>query len=106
MDIEVEFEGSRTTFKLKERDGAVRPSVKPDKSDNSKNKIALIQQGGLKAPPKEVEIPKVASKTFREMKVNVAPFFSLSTDEFFFAVRIFEENQTLTCIRINGDLCF
>jgi len=100
MDIEVEFEGTRTTFKISENPGA---AISPNK-DNIKQRVSTFRQSMKTSILNEQ--PKVPPKTFEDMKGIVAPFFSLSTDEFFFAVRRISKQISLISYRMNGELYF
>jgi len=86
MDIEVEFEGSRTTFKIAENPGAAVPLQNKERFSRKYSFLfSSIRNSATTAVEKRT---KVKSKTFEDFKEIVAPFFSLSKDEFFFAVSI------------------
>jgi len=83
MDIEVEFEGSRTTFKIAENPGAAVPLQNKERFSRKYSFLfSSIRNSATTAVEKRT---KVKSKTFEDFKEIVAPFFSLSKDEFFFA---------------------
>lgn len=84
MNIEVEFEGSRTTFKIVDGENNIS---KHEIKLNDRSSIGLTNRVSVETAMRR-STTIIRSKTFGEMKHIVAPFFSLSPDEFFFAVRM------------------
>lgn len=89
MQIEVEFEGLKTTFTVSDHkvndhydreteDGGSRASIR---DGSIRGSVASNEAHGVKKDRKNF-----ISRTFGQMKEDVAAFFSLSPDSFFFAV--------------------
>ena len=89
MQIEVEFEGLKTTFIVS--DHKVNDHYERETDDEGSR--ASIKDGSIRGSVLSGDVNLVKkekknfmSKTFGQMKEDVAAFFSLSPDHFFFAV--------------------
>lgn len=101
MAIEVEFEGLRTTFKISDHEINAHYHPKETEEDEPSRASMLSTDQNHSRKKKKNYI----CRTFKEMKEDVAAFFSLSADSFFFAVSI-ELYSSQVIFRILRILCF
>jgi len=88
MEIEVRFEGTSTHFRVTDNVGNPQETLKTDEPIFTKpiRKDSLTKRTSQTLLQTKHQTPTVKPKTFADLKLSVAPFFSLNPDDFFFAV--------------------
>ncbi len=88
MEIEVRFEGTSTHFRVSDNLDNPQEILKADEPVFTKpiRKDSLTKKSTQALLQTKHQTPTVKPKTFADLKTSVAPFFSLSPDDFFFAV--------------------